>query len=513
MAELEPELVAKQKESTLPKIKKQATNLKSKKSNPALSEPKKKKSNSSKKKEAIAKFDLNELLTSLLIKSENEDMSSEALDQLPQELQSTASEFAQLLWNYDFEISEKFKIELLSREVLDELLLRTENLSLSLKAYSHQKNTNALKIIKLSSFSSLENLDKFIKLLSKQYLVQKEILPMLADEITSSTAFKKAGFNLQIKTISSLARKKVDPSKAITVLGNVTTEFNEQDESFQLQVIENLRKWDISCVYQFLTHIDSDRIRVALCKHLAENLTPIEIAKYFVWQNPDSNLSKVGVFKRIVTPAIENFMKWNNKLEDLLILWPHLVNPENGFSLSQSKVKFKNLIGKSGYLAESLRDDSVPLLQDQLQVAQDALISLQGHTEDLGKKLNALQVMNEEISQELTDLRKERQENSREALAAHEAIERQIKVDLLRQLIPFFELALSGEGHEEFMKILEHQRIEMVGRVGQKIRWNPQICESLTGVEIAEGIIVKTGFTWFSGKEVVPLRRMLVKPE
>ena len=75
------------------------------------------------------------------------------------------------------------------------------------------------------------------------------------------------------------------------------------------------------------------------------------------------------------------------------------------------------------------------------------------------------------------------------------------------------ERALASDAQNEILQILEEHGIEMVGRVGQKIRWNSQICESLTGGEISEGLVVKTGFTWFDGKEIVPLRRMLLKSE
>jgi hypothetical protein len=135
------------------------------------------------------------------------------------------------------------------------------------------------------------------------------------------------------------------------------------------------------------------------------------------------------------------------------------------------------------------------------------------HVADLTQKLAALMKVNEEIKSDLEEVRVARIESSRDVSAAQEAIERQIKIDTLRGLIPAMERALAGDAQNEILRILEDQRIEMVGRVGQKIRWNSQICESLTGEEISEGIVVKTGFTWFDGREIVPLRRMLLKSE
>ena len=238
-----------------------------------------------------------------------------------------------------------------------------------------------------------------------------------------------------------------------------------------------------------------------------------EIEEFFNWVNPEPNLSKVGVYKRIIIPSVENFLKWNNDLKDLLYLWPHLANPEYGFSLSELKVKFKQLIGKTGYLAESLRDGAVPVLQSENQTLKVNLQVAEKHVADLTQKLAVLMRIHEEIKSDLEEVRVARLESSRDVSAAQEAIERQIKIDTLRGLIPAMERALASDAQNEILRILEGQRIEMVGRVGQKIRWNSQICESLTGEEISEGLVVKTGFTWFDGREIVPLRRMLLKSE
>ena len=196
-----------------------------------------------------------------------------------------------------------------------------------------------------------------------------------------------------------------------------------------------------------------------------------------------------------------------------MYLWPYLANPEYGFNLSEIKVKFKHLIAKNGYLEESLRDGAVPELQSEIQVLKDNLQVAEKRAEDVSQKLNVLIKENEEIRADLDEVRVTRLENSREARAAQEAIERQIRIDTLRDLIPAIERALISDEQNEILHILEEQGIEMVGRVGQKIRWNSQICESLTGEEISEGLVVKTGFTWFDGKEIVPLRRMLLKSE
>lgn len=435
------------------------------------------------------------------------------LDSLPSDQKVTGAEILQMLSKPDFDLTDKFKTDLISVENLDQMLTKTQNLSLAFLAFSNHRNQKALRIIKNKSLTTLIDFERFKKLSIKSYLVPRHMFTYLADEIVASSTYKKSQVRIQLEVISFFANQSIDPTKLIAGLENITSEYNKEDEAFQNRYIESLRRFSVCSVYQFLGHLDSERIRVALCNKIIQDLSVKEIAEFFTWTDPEPNFSKIGLYKRIIVPSIENFIKWNNSLEDLLYLWPHLTNPEYGFNLSELKVKYKQLISKSGYLAESLRDGAVPVLQSEVRSLKDSLRVAEKRSEDLSQKLSVLIKVNEEIKSDLDEVRVTRLENSRDSKAAQEAIERQIKIDTLRGLIPTMERALASDAQAEILPILEEQGIEMIGRVGQKIRWNSQICESLTGEEISEGLVVKTGFTWFDGKETVPLRRMLLKSE
>ena len=436
-----------------------------------------------------------------------------SLDDLPLNQKATGREILQILSMPNFDISDKFKSDLISAENLEEILVKSQNLSLALKSFSSHQNQKALRIIKSKSLTSLQDFEKFTKLSTKNYLVPRHLFNYIVDEIVASSIYKKSQIVIQLEVISYLANQGINPTKLISALGNITSDFNNEDEKFQNRLIKSLRGYDIGTVYQLLTHIDSEKIRVALCNQLIQDLSVNEIVAFFAWISPDPNLSKVGVYKRIIVPSVGNLIKWGNSLEDLLCLWPYLANPEHGFNLSELKVKFKQLIGKGGYLAESLRDGAVPVLQSENQLLRENLQIAEKLAADLTQELTRLTIVNQEIKSNLDEVRVTRLENSREANAAQAAIERQIRIDTLLGLVPALERALERDEHSEILRVLEEQRIEMVGRLGQRIRWNSQICESLTGEEISEGLVVKTGFTWFDGKEIVPLRRMILKSE
>jgi hypothetical protein len=458
-------------------------------------------------------LDLNQALLAEFDKQGSKGDIQLAIDLLSPDLRITASEIINASRDSGFEISDKFKLEVISNVNIENLIDRTRNLSIGLRAYSAYKNPKALRLIKSASLSSLTEFQKFSKLASKQHLISRFMFPQLAEELMTSTTFKKSHVIVKVQAASYFAKHEVDPGKILSSMDNVTIQFNEQDDSFQLETFSNLRKFKVEAAFQFLSHIDSDRMRYQLCNHIIESLEVSEVAGFFTWDNPDTGYGKIGLFKRIIHPYIENFMKWNHKLEDLLLLWPYLSNPENGLNLSELKVKFKQLTSKNGHLQESLRDEAIPVLQNELQKTKDALEKLKTELNEINKKLMLSEESKTKLEAELGEVRAIKKENVVGALSAQESIERQIKIDLLRNLVPVFEKALSGESSSEISKLLEDERIEMVGVLNQKIRWNHTICESLTGVELTEGIVVKTGFTWFTGKEVVPLRRMLLKPE
>ena len=460
-----------------------------------------------------AHLDLNQALLAEFHKQGSKGEIQLAIDLLSPDLRITASEIIIASRDSSYEVSDKFKIEDISIVNIEYLLDRTRNLSIGLSAYSVHKNQRALRLIKSSSLSSLIDFQKFSRLASKQYLVSRFMFPQLVEEMTTSAAFKKADCLVKVQAAAYFAKNEINPERILSTIGNITIQFNEQDDQFQLEIYSNLRKFKVEAAFQFLSHIDSDRIRYQLCEQIIESLKVREVVGFFVWDNPDAGFGKIGIFKRIIAPYIVNFMKWNNNLEDLLLLWPYLSNPENGVKQSELKVKFKQLISKSGHLQESLRDEAIPVLQNELQETKDALEKLKTDFKEINKNLSLSEEFTTKLVAELEDMRATKKENAVGALSAQESIERQIKIDLLRSLVPVFEKALSCESAPEISKLLEEERIEMVGVLNQKVRWNPTICESLTGIELTEGIVVKTGFTWFTGKEVVPLRRMLLKPE
>lgn len=441
------------------------------------------------------------------------DLNQQELSQLNTEQKSALSELKVVLEEIDYEVSEKFKLKLFEAATLDAIISRTKNLSIALKSFDKYEDTQSLKVISTTLLRSAGDFDKYSRLLLKKSLYPRTKLQHIKLELQDLSFYKKSPFEIQMKVISFFASQGIDPTKDIVLLPIVSSEFNNHTEDGQVEVINGLRSYGFGSLIHFLTHIDMDKVRINVLNLLRNSISAQDLYVYHNWKNPDTNLSTANLFIKVIKPACESFIQKNNSLEDLLLAWPMLVNPANNLELTSIRVKFKSLVAKENHLAQSLQDPALPMLQDQVLKLREEL----GESSKLGLQLQSkiqTQIdINGEVTEQLLELKRKRIESSKENLTGREALEKQIKIDQLRELMPLFDFVSNSLDAASAVKALESVGIEVIGKIGQKTRWNASLCESLTGEEMDEGTVVRQGYTWFSGKEVIPLRRMLLKSE
>ena len=425
---------------------------------------------------------------------------------------STTNILKMAIIDNNFDIPSSFSLEGIIFEKLEKISAFTENYSLLVRAYQYTNSAKISKRIKNLIFSSVDNFDNFLKNVSKSNVVSKKLLTAYVEELCQSSYFEKSPLNVKLRVISFLCYQDRNPTNYLKDLENITIEFNDFDDETQWQTIRALDNWSSTAVYQFLTHLDSDRIRYALSNRLLDYLTADKVYDFFVWEKIPYKMNKVGVFKRIIKPWCEKIYDRTVDLQDLILLWPYLVEPKYGFKEEELKVKLKSLINSKGVLAQSLRDKAIPVLQSELQKLKDDSRELRSSLAQSQARVEELSSINTEIQSELIEFRNQKIVQSKESLGARESNNRQVKIDLLKELVPFVEASLANSSPDQLVRILEKLGLEMVGKPGQIVRWNPQICESLTGESIQEGEVVNSGLTWFDGNSVIPIRRMLIKP-
>jgi hypothetical protein len=458
--------------------------------------------------------DFNKYVLNTLLKDKTVEVSDASLANIFSKEQKAAFEELKLAtFSTDYEVTDQFKIKLFEAITLDKINSQIKNISIALKCFASKEDSISLRIIANQLLKSEKDFNNLSKQISRQSLFPRTKLYHLKESIQELAAYKKAGVPIQIKFIAFFAHHGIDPTKNIKSLANLTKEFNSLTEDSQIEVLTNLRSWDFNSVIQFFTHLDAENIRINVLNLMRSSITPYELYKFYKWQNPDSNLNTESFFLKIVKPSCETFFKQNSSLEDLLLIWPLIVDPKYKFDLNSIRVKFKSLVNRENYLAESLQDPALPKLQDELFRTREDLKISENTREDLQNRIKVATLRENQILEELSELKKKRIENSKENLSGVNAMERQTKIDQIREFLPLLDLVSTSLDNSEILKILESIGIEVIGRVGQKAKWNSLFCESLAGDEMAEGVVVRSGYTWFSGKEVIPVRRMLLKSE
>ena len=483
-------------------------NQKSKKSKPGIT-----KTQAGDDKVTITKVFNNLVMNVVTSENAPENEIQEKVAGLNAEQTSMLSEIKLALLEPDYDVSDKFKVKLLEEETLEALISRTKNLSIALKSYDKYEGSQILRAIGSRLLNTNEDFDKYSKLLLKQSLYPRTKLLLFKNALQEISIYKKSPISVQLMVISFFAYHGIDPTKNITSLANVTNDFNTHTEERQIEILNGLRSYSFGSLIHFLTHIEMDKVRINVLNQLRNSLLARDFYEYHIWKNPDTKRSTANLFIKGVKPACENFIQKNSSLEDLLLAWPMLVNPANNLELSSIRVKFKSLVAKDNPLAQSLQDPALPLLQDQVLKLREELEKSSLHGDQLEIKIQAQIDLNSEITDQLLELKRKRIESTKENFTGKEALEKQIKIDQLRDLLPLLDFISNSPDSPSAVKALESVGIEILGRIGQKMRWNASFCESLTGEAMEEGIVVRQGYTWFSGKEVIPLRRMLLKSE
>jgi hypothetical protein len=442
-----------------------------------------------------------------------EEISDAIISVMDKDQKAIFDELKLAFLNSNHEVTDKFKIKVFELNTLEKINSTLKNFSIALKSFANNEDLASLKIIANKLLQSEKDFDEFSKQVSRQSLFPRNRLALLKQGLQDLSVYKKSHVGTQIKLIAFFSSHGIDPTKNLSSLDNVTKDFNSLNEESQIGILNGLREWSFDSVIHLLTHVDVEKMRISVLNVLRNTITPEELYKFYKWRSPDPSLSTDNIFVKIIRPSCEMLLQRNTNLEDLLLVWPLVVKPEFEFDLNMVRVKFKTLVNKENYLAESLKDPAMPILQDELFKARENLRIADENQKDLYSQIHILTSRENEMVEELAVLKKKRIESSKENLSGMDALERQLKVDQIREFIPLLDIVLAASDNSEILRILESVGIEVIGVVGQKAKWNSLFCESLTGEEISQGVVARQGYTWFSGKEVIPVRRMLLRSE
>jgi hypothetical protein len=92
-----------------------------------------------------------------------------------------------------------------------------------------------------------------------------------------------------------------------------------------------------------------------------------------------------------------------------------------------------------------------------------------------------------------------------------DAMSQNAKADLLKTLVESLDHLLQGADGFQLERALQKIGVMRLGEPGSDFAWDSEVCETLTGAAMENGIVVRSGYTWLNAEKKVVIRRVLLK--
>lgn len=92
-----------------------------------------------------------------------------------------------------------------------------------------------------------------------------------------------------------------------------------------------------------------------------------------------------------------------------------------------------------------------------------------------------------------------------------DALSQNAKAELLKTLVESLDHLLQRDDGFQLERALQKMGITRLGEPGAEFAWDAAVCETLTGVAMEKGIVVRSGYTWFNAEKKIVIQRVLLK--
>ena len=399
----------------------------------------------------------------------------------------------------------------LDAQMWSEILKWSQNPLLAIQLWGENSTSQLLKSLANLIKQNPEKAPIIFEAASKSTVLAKRKRMSLAYELSDLLDVTTLPSSLIIEFLIYLASNEINLTNHLLKLEYIEDSFNKLDDSAQAKFLLNLKKFHYEDFLLFFSRLEIPKVRVALLREVRASMTIEEVRKFYEWKNPTPKFSTVGLETKVIKWTVEEKLKHSNALPELLALWPLISKAENGYDLPKFQEKLFEEMARENPLAVSMRNPELGKLKkandelvESVRKLNESLARLEENRDRLTEAIN-------EANRDITGLRNRIAEMSKGDQIGLEARDNQIRIDLLRSLLPVLQKAVEAANAAEIFELLEKANIDKVGKPGARIPWNADSCESLTG-EVSEIVeVVESGFTWFNGTQTINLKRILVK--
>jgi len=445
------------------------------------------------------------------------DKLTEAIPHLSSEFQNLSSELISAISDTNIKPTSKFKIEKLSSAFLKVLAGKTINPFYLITLLCSPITEPELKkqiIINLSNHSlSKEDFEYFLNRVTNIKDQQsKQIIwnEFLSNDVLLTESWKPHQLRLLDWGFSQGLRIS-RPQEVLIAFRSAAEQFKDLDTPHRNRIYRKLLETDILTFLVFLLHISADTSNLKFTEQIIGKRN-VDVLLVYLENRQSLAGPWLEIFEQqFVAPTLKDTLDRIMNFEELL---PFLLK-ESQISHLVASDTLSRAVNRS-----FKRDDLLSNLLRDVRVDQ---------------LTNKVEILDEENSQLLAELNSERsriQENEKRirdfevAINGYEtrlrsqmksenigtdAMSQSAKVEVIKSLVEGLDHLLHGSDGFAIERALQKIGITKLGDPGSIFTWDSELSETLTGVAIDKGLVVRSGYTWLNGDKKVVIRRVLLK--
>ena len=435
------------------------------------------------------------------------------INRLPDSDLEIAAEIRNAFLNHEYQIKKRIKLESVDAQKLHKLVKLSTNGSflteIFIRFHGSPIGDLALNRI-LREIKKYPEFSQILEIESKKSHFQNLLLNLAALLKSNTDDYRELRWWLLLHISEPNLIQFTRSSTWMTLKG-------KSEELFKLpgiqlsQILRKISK-DRVIFLEFLIHLEiekSSKSKIVLLKKVLEGVFVEDLLALIFVAKKEINRNFIEI---LFIESLQNKLDLTRTLEGCLPFYLLDGIYPNIFGGDRIKRSWKRVQLAENGLVEKFRSDDVNRLSNDLEQLTGEFLEKKIEIEDLTARLKATQ----------NELQKSRlaQQNLEERLrervsgqnSGNLAIERQIRINQLRSVVEVLEPEISKENGSRIPLALERIGIKRIGIPGETLDWDSSICESITGMEILNPMVIKSGYTWTEGGDISVLIKALVKP-
>jgi len=453
----------------------------------------------------------------LAVTNSSLDRLETALSQLNPESQVMAREILSAISDSNSRPSVKFKVEKIPPDSLQKLLKRVQNPFFLTALLCSSATANELKKSILACLGKSE-----IDVETCEYVIKK--LKAIKERSTKSLVWNellRTAFLLngawkvhQLRFIEWSLDEELKPDEPFDAFRGLTSaaeDFRDLDTSHKNRIFKKLVAIDMPLYLSFLvTTAMNSPSREDVERHLGKEKLRflhafLDMKKSAISHGIQELENKYA--KGILKSTLDQLMTFEELLPFILksSLLVDLV-PADTLPRAVARV-----YRRGDELSQLFADKRVAQLESKLADQASELNDTRAQLEAERMRANSSESAVVELQRVLAGYEERLRTQMQSENVGGEAVRASARAELLSSLVDFLDPLAQGDGGLALEKALQKFGLQRLGEPGLSYAWNPELCETLTGEPLSEGLVIRSGYTWMGDGKTIVVRRVLLK--